>query len=461
VPHASRDRNLGQLSATAPTMSASELDLHPKHWIRRFPALSPRMTALMIEGDKNFQYGSSDSRSSKTTKSNHSHAVVAASAAACARFGWSQAQFVEAMLDTPSTAGQHARRMVLHKDRDHAVNYVERVWERAETLVESKTMIAARPDAILDLIALRDRISSADCWRGIAGSTALRVLMAHWHAAKRSGGRMYTLSHREAAEIAGCTTRTAYVASTKRLAGWLKLVESGSGDKGSTWLLLDGHVSQQRHSSMGAQPEGGTPSVSNLRNGDLDGSVIERLMSLDAFAHRGLGSSSLKLISALSLRDGQSAAELMENAMVSQATAYRHLNRLATYDLVLATDGLWTLTEKALEALRDPQETWDTVAFEIGTYGTSWRRQQLHKAEREVWNGMVLPRMRERRMPNVVPIRGDEVDAEWILDDQVVDPVTGEIIPDLVVACDGRLMMVVEEPDYEELVRRNTLACAA
>lgn len=200
---------------------------------------------------------------------------------------------------------------------------------------------------------------------------------------------------------------------------------------------------------------------SNLRNGELDGAVIERLMSLDAFAHRGLGSSSLKLISALSLRDGQCAAELVDAAMVSTATAYRHLNRLAEYGLVLSTDGLWTLTEKALEALREPQETWDTVAFQIGTYGTAWRRQQLHKAEREVWNGMVLPRMRERRMVDVVPIRGDEPEEAWTVDGMAVDPLTGEIIPDLVIACDGRLMFLDEEPSYDELVRRNTLACAA
>jgi DNA-binding MarR family transcriptional regulator len=437
------------------------MDLHPKHWVRRFPALSPRMTALMIEGDKDFAYGSTDARSSKTKRSNHNHAITAAAAAGCARFGWSQAQFAEALLDCPSTAGKHARRMMHHKGREHALGYVERVWERAETLVETKTMIAARPDAILDLIALRDRIASANCWRGTAGSTALRVLMAHWHAAQRSGGRMYTLAFREAAEIAGCTARTAYLACTKRLAGWLKLVESGSGDKGSTWLLLDGPSSHERPTSKGAQPEGGTLNESNLRNGELDGAVIERLMSLDAFAHRGLGSSSLKLISALSLRDGQCAAELVDAAMVSTATAYRHLNRLAEYGLVLSTDGLWTLTEKALEALREPQETWDTVAFQIGTYGTAWRRQQLHKAEREVWNGMVLPRMRERRMVDVVPIRGDEPEEAWTVDGMAVDPLTGEIIPDLVIACDGRLMFLDEEPSYDELVRRNTLACAA
>lgn len=419
------------------------------------------MTVLMDKGDVEYRYGSTDARSSKTKKSNHRHAVMAAAAAACARFGWSQGQFVEAMLDTPSTAGQHARRMVLHKDREHAVNYVERVWERAETLVESKTMIAARPDAVLDLVALRDTIGAADCWRGVANSTALRVLMAHWEASMRCGGRMHTLSHREAAEIAGCSTRTAYLASTRRLGAWLKLVEAGTGTEGSTWLLLDGTHSHGRHTSMGAQPEGGTQSVSELRNGELDGAVIGRLMSLDAFAHRGLGSSSLKLIAALNRRNGQTAKELVETALVSLPTAYRHLNRLAEHDLAIATDGLWELTQTAVEALRDPQDIWDTVAFKLGTYGTSWRRQQLHKAEREVWNGMVLPRMRERRMPNVIPIRGDEVEEAWTANGMAVDPRTGEIIPDLVVACDGRFMFIDDEPDYDELVRRNALACAA
>lgn len=449
VPHATPGEFLAKVGATADAPYAS---LHSRHWIRRFPALSERMTALMIEGDTDLRYGSSDSKSSKKSKSQHKHAITAAAAAAAVRYGWDQDQFTQAMLDWPSAAGRGAREMSMPS----AHRYLDKVWDRAKNLVGTVTMITSRQDAVMDLIALRDRISSST-WRGTAGSTALRVLMAHWKAAYKAGGRMYTLSHREAAEIAGCTARTAYLATTKRLTKWVRLVESGTADKGSTWCLLQAD-SQRRHNPQGAQPGGAQSNVSELRNGELDGAVIEGLMGLDAFAHRGLGSSSLKLLAALHLRDRQSVGELIETAMVSQATAYRHLARLAEHDLVSREDGLWTLTETAADALKGAWEGWDTVAAEIGTYGTAWRRQQAHRDQRAVWHGMVVPRLRERRMPDVMPVRGDEVRPEWVEDGHAVDPVTGEICEDLVVASDGRLLWVVEDLDYDELVRRSRAA---
>ncbi|MGW7100371.1 hypothetical protein [Streptomyces sp. NPDC054838] len=404
------------------------------------------MSLLIIEGDTDQRYGTSTPSSGKTEKSRHRHAVTAAVATACRRYGWTRQQFSEVMLDWPSRAGDHARSMKARK----AIDYIERVWERAEDLVAKQDIITSRPDAVIDLISLRDHIGS-HAWRGTAASTALRVLMAHWRAAMKAGGRVYTLSYREAAESAGCQVRTAYLA-TQRLQDWLELLDSGSGDKGSTWRLLDG--SQERHTPRGAQPRGASSNVSELRNGELDGSVVERLMSLDAFAHRGLGASSLKLLAALSLRDGQSAAELTESAMVSSATAYRHLARLSEHDLVTKTDSLWELTATASEALTGAWGGWNDVAASVGTYGTSWRRQQAHRDQRAVWQGMVLPRIRERRMPDVTPIRGDEPQAQWVSDERAVDPVTGEIIQDLVVATDGRLLLVQDELSYDELRQR-------
>jgi DNA-binding transcriptional ArsR family regulator len=413
------------------------------------------MATVMIEGDVEHRYGSTDWKSSKKSKSQHKHAITAAAAAAARRYGWTRDQFTEAMLDWPSAAGRGAREMSMPS----AHRYLDKVWDRAKQLVGHGVQIGSRQDAIMDLIALRDEIVSST-WRGTAGSTALRVLMAFWHAAKRAGGRMFTLSYREAAEIAGCTARTAYLAVNKRLTKWLRLIETGTADKGSTWYLLRGD-SQDRHSPRGAQPGGAPSNVSPVRNGELDGAVIERLMGLDAFAHRGLGASSLKLLAALRLRDRQSVAELTDTAMVSTATAYRHLPRLAEHGLVAREEGLWILTETAAEALSEGWEGWDTVAAEIGTYGTAWRRQQAHKDQRAVWHGMVVPRLRARQMPDVVPIRGDEVQEDWVLDGCAINPATGEIIEDLVVASDGRFLLVVDEPDYDELLRRNALACAA
>ncbi|MFI0967047.1 MarR family winged helix-turn-helix transcriptional regulator [Streptomyces sp. NPDC021080] len=409
------------------------------------------MSRVMIYGDTENRYGSTDASSLQSAKSKHGHATTAALAAAAVRYGWTRDQLTEAFIDWTSAGGRHVRNMSMPS----AHKYIDRVWERAVECVGGGVIIGNRQDSIIDLIALRDKITSSS-WRGTSGSTDLRVLLAHWKAAYRAGGRVYTLSHREAAEIAGCTAGTAYKASTKRLQGWLRLMESGSGEKGSEWMLLDGR-SQRRHTPKGAQPGGAHSSVSNVRNGDLDGAVITRLMSLDAFAHRGLGASSLKLLAALSRQDRQSAGELTESAMVSLPTAYRHLNRLAEHGLVAREETLWTLTQTALEALSGAWDGWEAVAAHVGTEGVSQRRAELHKAQRLIWHEITLPRLRQRRAADVTPIRGDEVEASWRWGDELIDPVTGEIMEDFAIASDGRLILVDEEPSYDELVRLHWL----
>lgn len=420
-------------------------------WLADRPALSSRMEALLADGDVTGTYGQTGKkRPAKVQRSNHGHAVTSALATSCARNGWARNDFLHVMLQSPAKGGRHIRHMAHRHGHDRAVEYGNRVWQAAQDLI-ARSGIGSRQDSYADLYALRDAISCAS-WRGISGSTAMRVLMAHFTAAERAGGRMHTLSYREAAEIAGCTTATAYRATRQRLGGWLRQVDSGDSTHGSTWVLLDG--SQAQNTSKGRQAGGAQSNVSSVRNGELDGAVIQRLMGLDAFAHRGLGASSLKILAALYRRDGQSVAELLESAMVSQATAYRHLKRLAQHDLAVKDGEVWQLTETAQEAVSGAWGGWDRVATIEGTFGTSWRRHRLHEDQRAIWHGQVLPRLRERRMPDVTPLRGDEADPAWTCDGKVVDPVTGEVLPDLVVASDGRLMMVDEEPDYDELLRR-------
>ncbi|MEV7675143.1 helix-turn-helix domain-containing protein [Streptomyces sp. NPDC088752] len=455
VQHAQSDADLGFFDAPADLRAAHGGPLHPKHWAKRFPPMSQRMAVLFIDGDVEARYGATGASSLQSAKSAHGHAITSALAAGGVRYGWTRDQFTEALLDWTSAGGRHVRNMSMPS----AHKYIDKVWERALKCVGTGSSIGSRQDAHFDLIKLREQISSA-CWRGTAGSTALRVLLAYWKAAYKAGGRIFTLSYREAAEMAGCTTRTAYLAVRKRLNGWLRLMESGSGEKGSRWMLMQDR-SQRRHTPKGAQPGGAQSNVSDLRNGDLDGAVVSRLMSLDAFAHRGLGASSLKLLAALSRNDGQSVAELTESAMVSPATAYRHLKRLAEHALVVRSEGIWNLTETALEALSGLWDGWSGIAAEVGTEGTAQRRLELHKAQRLMWHEITLPRLRQRQMPDVTPVRGDEVRPEWVIDGKVVDPVTGEIVSDLVVADDGRLLFAEEEPSYEELVRRNQLAQAA
>jgi hypothetical protein len=410
-------------------------------YLSSLPILSPRMRALVVEGDVEGTYSIKAKKwRDKSFKDTHGHSVTTAIATAAARTGWKFQQLRDVLLDSPAKGGNHARNKAYRRGYDKAVDYLARVWEHAQKVV-SESSIASRQDSFADLIRLRDRIGSL-AWRGTASSTALRLLMACWHAAYRSGGRRFSLSYREAAELAGCTLATAYKVINRRLRGWLRLLETGEGESGSTWYLLDGSRSAEQA-------------------GDLDAGVIGRLMGLDAFAHRGLGSSSLKVIAALHVEDGQDAADLAVNASMSRATVYRHAGLLVGFGLVTKVDGAWHLTETALEALSGDWDGWDKAAAELGTLGVTGRRRALHRAQRAAWLDRVLPRLRQRRAPDVEPVRGDEAPPDLVQGNLVIDPVTGEVLDDFVVASDGRLLFVQDEPDYDELCRLAALACAA
>jgi hypothetical protein len=453
VPHDTCDGNLRQLPATSTLAQASELDLPVKHWAWSFPALSRRMARLMIEGDVDDTYAlTARRRRDKSASNNHGHAVTCALATATARAGWHRSQFLDALLEWPSKAGAHARSMRHNKGHKEAEPYLQRVWDRAQTFMQGST-ISDRKDAVADLMELRSIIASMP-WKGTAENTALRVLMAFWHAARKAGGRTFTLSYREAAEIAGCTAATAYKAVQKRLKDrWVRLMENGEGESGSTWYLMNG--SHKRNIPKGAPASPRPSNVSPVRSLEVDADVLQRLIGLDAFAHRGLGMSSLKVLAALAARDSQTVKELIETACISQATAYRVLKLLAKHSLAAKVGEVWQLTETAQEALSEAWGGWDEVADQEGTLGTLARRQALHKAQREVWLTHTLPRLRQRRMPDVVPIRGDEASGcTW--DGVAFDPATGEVLPDLVVASDGRLLFLgaEPEPDYDTLLQR-------
>lgn len=117
-------------------------------------------------------------------------------------------------------------------------------------------------------------------------------------------------------------------------------------------------------------------------------------MGHDAFAHHGLGSAALLIISALHLRPDQTVAELVGTSSVSRATTYRTLRGLADHGLVQHTGETWTLAPRALEGfgirLPDadnnhtaaPAQGWTQVAEQHGTSGIAARRKALHTAER-------------------------------------------------------------------------------
>ena len=110
-------------------------------------------------------------------------------------------------------------------------------------------------------------------------------------------------------------------------------------------------------------------------------------MGHDAFAHHGLGSAALMLISALHQRPNQTVGELVGTSSVSRATTYRTLQRLAQHGLVQHTGETWALAPRALDGFGENlpdaacglaaqlAQGWDAVAEQHGTTGVADRRK--------------------------------------------------------------------------------------
>ncbi|MFF2469824.1 transcriptional regulator, partial [Streptomyces mirabilis] len=209
---------------------------------------------------------------------------------------------------------------------------------------------------------------------------------------------------------------------------------------------------------------------------DIDSTVLGQLMGHDAFAHHGLGSAALVIISALHLRPDQTVGELVGTSSVSRATTYRTLNRLADHGLVQHTGETWALAPRALEGfgirLPDadnshtaaPAQDWARIAEQHGTRGIAARRKARHAVERAAYQE-ALDRLAEHRSKALVIVRHgrqvlvpmprpDEIPPAWHAPyGRVLDPRTGRPAADWQVATDGRLILITpsDQRSYDEL----------
>ncbi|MCI3238894.1 MULTISPECIES: transcriptional regulator [Streptomyces] len=426
-------------------------------------------------------------RADRQGAADHGHRITAAIACHVARAGGTVDQLTQLLLHPEHEGGRHARNIALRSGQTRALDYIRRVWNSASQTVSTTRALDSRHDAYEVLAALRDRIETTP-WRGERGRTALRVLRAHLTFAEIAGGPLHHASERQTAEEAGIsrtTLRVVYETVLKPL-GWLRRLRVGHGREGSTWYLdcgsAPGHgapapLSRSQTTQFPPDPaleEWTTPETATTA--DIDSTVLGRLMGHDAFAHHGLGSTALMLISALHQHPNQTTGELIGTSSVSRATAYRTLRRLADHGLVQHTGETWALAQRALEGFGDglpgadtglaatAAQGWDKVAEHHGTAGVAARRKALHTAERATYRE-VLDRLAEHRSKAVVIVRDghqvlvpaprpDEIPPTWHAPDgRVLDPATGHAAPDWRVATDGRLILITpsDQRSYDEL----------
>ncbi|MGW0707900.1 helix-turn-helix domain-containing protein [Streptomyces sp. NPDC002643] len=426
-------------------------------------------------------------RADRQGAAEHGHRITSAIACHVARAGGSVDQLTQLLLHPDHEGGRHTRHIALRSGQSRALDYIRRVWASASDAISSTRALGSRHEAYEVLAALRDRIETTP-WRGERGRTALRVLRAHLNFAEIAGGPLHHASERQTAEEAGVSRTTLRVVyeTVLRPRGWLRRLRVGHGREGSTWYLGDGKIhdhggpallSRFRSTQFPPDPaleEWTTPETATTA--DIDSTVLGRLMAHDAFAHHGLGSAALMIISALRVRQDQTVAELVGTSSVSRATTYRTLKRLADHHLVQHTGQTWALAPRALEGfgirLPDadsghtaaPAQGWDKVAEQHGTWGIAARRKALHAAERAAYQE-ALNRLAEHRSRALVIVRDgrqvlvpvprpDEIPPPWHAPGgRVIDPVTGRPAADWRIATDGRLILITpaDQRSYDEL----------
>ncbi|WP_330308875.1 MULTISPECIES: MarR family winged helix-turn-helix transcriptional regulator [unclassified Streptomyces] len=451
--------------------------------------LPPAAADLVLLGDLTGRYASgsysrlaSDGqtvslRADHQGAAEHGHRITAAIACHVARAGGTLDQLTQLLLHPEHEGGRHTRTIALRSGQTRALDYIRRVWASASEAVSTTSALGSRHDAYEVLAALRDRIETTP-WRGERGRTALRVLRAHLNFAETAGGPLHHASERQTAEEAGIsrTTLRAVYETVLKPQGWLRRLRVGHGREGSTWYL-NARPSRFRTTQYPPDPaleEWPTPETATTA--DIDSTVLGRLMGHDAFAHHGLGSSALVIISALHQRPDQIIGELVGTSSVSRATAYRTLRRLAEHGLVHHTGETWALAPRALEGLGSslpvpgpgldvvPAQGWDTVAERYDTRGLAAQRKALHAAQRTAYRE-ALDRLAEHRSKAMVIVRDghqvlvpaprpDEIPSAWHAPDGcVLDPLTGHAAPDWRIATDGRLILTTpsDQRSYNEL----------
>ncbi|MFD9483602.1 helix-turn-helix domain-containing protein [Streptomyces sp. NPDC059991] len=374
------------------------------------------MHQLLVEGDRHDAYttGSLQRGGHNSAASDHAWAVTRAVATGSVQAGWSRAAFVQVLLDGPYPAGQPARALQHRRGYDHAVAWLHRAFDGAHHYLQAHDPLFGRQDFHAALAVYRTRIERTP-WAGTAAKTDLRNLIARLDICTQSGGWDHTVSERDLAERLGCARTTTHRSNQRLLrARLLRQLDHGSPTQGARWMLLaptgTGPLTLSHHGSTPQRPQaGGAMSGPTMRHthrnrhrgsdndADLNSRAAARLMSLDAFAHRGLSSSGLAILAALAERDGQTLAELQASASISRATAYRQRTTLTQLGLITQHGELLHLAPTALNGkgqpgpqCEHPATGWTDVAKRLGVDGVAHRRRQHHQAERARWHNTQL-----------------------------------------------------------------------
>lgn len=412
IPPTRRELDRAGIGATSPSHRRG---VSPKVVPAITRGLSSAMTRLLLEGDTEGRYpGRNDSE--------EGYRLTMALAAAASQPGraWAPADFIHALIYTPTEGGRWARRLRSSKGPEYAEAKLTGMLLKAREHVSAEPPLACRQSG-WEVVSRARAVFETLVWRCRGGEdTDLKNISVRLELCERTGGLDHELSLRRQAEDMGCAKQTA-ADSNRRLMdrGLLVLEASGAGsEQSSKWRLVVPKESERAEAGHppAAVAKGGQSRVPAVHN---DTKSLARLAPHDAFHRYGHGTTGARLLACLDVAEGKSATELREALGVHRTTVRRRLDLLMADGLVVELEELYYLAESLAgpAGVEPVAEVLDPAAKERGTAGAGERRRHRHARDRANY----LRWRSEKRLRR-------QVERLRLVPEGVVDDRTGEII---------------------------------
>jgi hypothetical protein len=330
--------------------------------------LSPRITELLRNGDREGRYAKRGKRST----------VVMAIVTGMVSSGWALDEGFRALRDRANRGGEK----VQGRTEDSAWRYVAACWTKAEVLVARQPAIRDRAGVLRKIVEVRAAVE-AQRWKGTTGATDRRVMEAHLRIATRTGKVVYGAAVRTVAELAGCGLEAVVNAHTRlRHQGWLKLVTGARSREGlaNVWSLRiprGGDKTEQSDQHHAGRVGLRIRTVTSPLGGDERDCAVSDTPTAsphqDVWRRGALGGHAWRVWSSLAPRTSRSSRHIADLLGLEQPTVRRCLARLGRHGLAVhAPDWYWR------RGAASPEE----VAGKLGVTGAGERQRCRHVDQR-------------------------------------------------------------------------------
>ena len=243
------------------------------------------------------------------------------------------------------------------KFRDREQNGFKYILSRCNKALKYINANRSQVDRIIDGLY---NFALSHNWPGRTGNTDRAVFTAMLDKSRECGQLEINASIREMAERSGIGKTTAHKALNR--IPFINCIEKSIDDFPGIWKIDTTQIN----------------SKVSKRDTSLHSLSNPALVSHDAFSHRGLNKTGLRIVSAIKNKGFVSLPELVTLSGVSKMTVYRKIDPMHEAGIIEKRgDGY------AVKVRLKTDYDLDMAAVALGVYGTSERRKKRHTKERE------------------------------------------------------------------------------